>query len=124
MLEKAEIRPETPAGAPPIKVLFNPSQYGFDGSNRFSETPVVGQTAPILQYTRGNARSMSMELFFDTYEDGSDVRTHTNRIYELLNVEATSHRPPVVTFAWGGLTFRCMVERVSGRFTLFLDSGV
>jgi LysM repeat protein len=124
VLEKAEIRPETPAGAQPIKALFNPSQYGFDGSNQFSETPVVGQTAPILQYTRGNARSMSMELFFDTYEDGSDVRAHTDRIYQLLNVEATTHRPPVVTFAWGGLTFRCMVERVSGRFTLFLDSGV
>jgi hypothetical protein len=124
VLEKAEIRPETPAGTRPIKVLFNPTQYGFDSSNQFSETPVVGQTAPILQYTRGNARALSMDLFFDTYEAGTDVRRHTDRIYKLLDVEPTTHRPPVVKFAWGGLTFRCMVERVSGRFTLFLDSGV
>jgi LysM repeat protein len=124
VLEKAEIRPETPAGARPIKVLFNPTQYGFDGSNQFSETPVVGQTAPILQYTRGNSRSLSMELLFDTYEQGTDVRVHTNKIYKLLDVEPTSHRPPIVKFAWGGFTFRCLVERVSGRFTLFLDSGV
>ena len=39
-------------------------------------------------------------------------------------MEPTTHRPPVVKFAWGGLSFRCLVERVSGRFTLFLDSGV
>ena len=65
-----------------------------------------------------------MELFFDTYEQREDVRRHTNRIYELLDVDPKSHRPPVVKFAWGGFSFRCMVERVSGRFTLFLDSGV
>jgi LysM repeat protein len=124
MLEKALIRPETPSGARPIAVLFNPTQYGFDGSNQLSETPVVGQTAPILQYTRGNSRSLSMELFFDTYEQRTDVRRHTDRIYKLLDIEPTSHRPPVVHFAWGGLDFRCLVERVSGRFTLFLDSGV
>lgn len=127
MVEKAEIRPETPAGALPIQVLFNPTQYGFDSSNQFAETPVVGQAAPILQYTRGNARTMSMELFFDTYESGigsRDVRRHTDRIYQLLEVEPTTHRPPVVKFAWGGLSFRCLVERVSGKFTLFLDSGV
>ena len=124
MLEKAELRPESPPGTPPIRVLFNPTQYNLDGGNRYAETAFVGQTAPLLQYTGGNARSMSLELFFDTYEDGTDVRRHTDRIYGLLDVEATTHRPPIVTFAWGSLTFRCLVERVAGRFTLFLDSGV
>jgi LysM repeat protein len=67
---------------------------------------------------------MSLELLFDTYEDRTDVRRHTDRIYQLLEVEPTTHRPPIVKFAWGGLTFRALVEKVTGRFTLFLDSGV
>jgi LysM repeat protein len=124
MLEKARIRPETPAGSRPIEVLFNPTQYGLESSSQYAETAVLGLSAPILQYTRGNSRSLSMELFFDTYEQRTDVRRHTDGIYKLLDVEASTHRPPIVHFAWGRLDFRCVVERVSGRFTLFLDSGV
>lgn len=122
-LEKALIRPETPSGAEPIVVLFNPTQYGVDSSNQLSETPVVGLSAPILQYVRGNARSLSVEFFFDTYEQRTDVRDHTDRVYDLLAVESSTHAPPVCTFTWGRFNFRCLVQSVNGRFTLFLDDG-
>ncbi|HEY1370509.1 MAG TPA: LysM peptidoglycan-binding domain-containing protein [Gaiellaceae bacterium] len=122
-LEKALIKPETPSGAPPIPVLFNPTRYGLESSNQFSEQAVVGLGSPILQYVRGNARSLSMELFFDTYEQASDVRQHTDRIYGLLGIERSTHVPPVCTFTWGQFSLRCVVERVSGSFTLFLDDG-
>jgi hypothetical protein len=122
-LEKALITPEAPQGAQPIAVLFNPTQYGLDSSNQFAETPVVGLNTPILQYVRGNASSLSMELFFDTYEQQSDVREHTNRIYALLAVETSTHVPPVCTFTWGRFSFRGVLEKVNGKFTLFLDDG-
>lgn len=123
MLEKAQIRPETPAGARPITVLFNPNQYTFTAQANTQPTPVPGQGAPVLQYTGGTSRTLGMTLFFDTYEHGTDVRDHTDRIYELLEVEATTHRPPVLNFAWGGFTFRCILESVTGSFVLFLDDG-
>lgn len=119
-LTKATITPEDGG---PIKVLFNPNQYSLDRGNQIAEMGVPGMAAPVLQYVRGNARKLSMELFFDTYETGDDVRTHTNKIYGLLDIVASKHRPPLCTFAWGQFNLKCLVESVSGKFTLFLEDG-
>lgn len=107
----------------PIHVLFNPTQYSLDQANTLAEIGVPGLAAPILQYVRGNGRTLSMELFFDTYEQQEDVRDHTGRVYGLLNIRGPLHRPPVCTFTWGAFNFDCVVERVGGRFTLFLADG-
>jgi hypothetical protein len=127
---KAMITPLDPPG-PDIPVLYNPNQYSFEKGVQLAEMGVPGLGAPILQYVRGNARSLSMELFFDTYETGEDVRTYTNELYALMNVESETHVPAICRFAWGPgkwgkrdeASFRCIVERVSGRFTLFLPDG-
>ena len=119
-LEKAVI---TPSGGRGIPVLFNPTQYGLDKSNQIAEIGIPGLGAPILQYVRGNTRTLSMELFFDTYEQQTDVREHTDRIYELLAIDADTHVPPVCTFTWGAFNFDCVLDRVGGRFTLFLSDG-
>lgn len=121
MLEKALILPE--GAEPPIPVLFNPTQYSLEQGNQIAEVGVPGLGSPLLQYVRGNGRTLSMELFFDTYEQRSDVRFYTTRVYSLMDVRGTLRRPPVVTFAWGTFQFRCVVERVGGRFTLFLEDG-
>ncbi|CAG1003592.1 hypothetical protein MYXO_03219 [Myxococcaceae bacterium] len=119
-LEKASITPE---GGEAIPVLFNPAQYSLDHGNQIAEIGIPGLGAPILQYVRGNARSLGLDLFFDTYEQQSDVREYTDRIYGLLGIQADTHVPPIVIFAWGSFNFRCVLERVGGRFTLFLSDG-
>jgi LysM repeat protein len=119
-LEKAII---TPNGGQPIPVLFNPTQYSLDKSNQIAEIGIPGLGAPILQYVRGNVRTLSMELFFDTYEQQTDVREHTNQIYELLAIDSGTHVPPVCTFTWGEFNFEFVLDRVGGRFTLFLSDG-
>jgi LysM repeat protein len=119
-LEKAII---TPHGGQPIPVLFNPTQYSLDKSNQIAEIGIPGLGAPILQYVRGNVRTLSMELFFDTYEQQTDVREHTNQIYELLAIDSGTHVPPVCTFTWGEFNFEFVLDRVGGRFTLFLSDG-
>jgi nucleoid-associated protein YgaU len=120
-LEKATI---TPDGGDAIKVLFNPTEYTLDQSNQVAESPIPGLRAPILQYIHGNVRTLSMDLYFDTYEQQTDVRDETNKIYGLLGIAASTHVPPICSFEWGSLKFRCVLERVGGRFTLFLSSGV
>lgn len=119
-LTKANITPENGSAIP---VLFNPTQYSLNRGVQIAETAVPGLNAPLLQFVRGNTRTLSMELFFDTYEDGKDVRTHTSRIYGLLDIVPSLHRPPVCTFAWGKFSFTCVLESVSGQFTLFLKDG-
>jgi Contractile injection system tube protein/LysM domain len=122
-LAKAEIRPETPPGAPAIPVLFNPGRYSLDASNQIAEIGVPGLPAPLLQFVRGGSRTLTMQLFFDTYEASADVRRHTDAVYGLLDIEPTTHAPPVCEFRWGRVRFRSVVERVSGQFTLFLADG-
>jgi Contractile injection system tube protein/LysM domain len=127
---KATITPLDPPGAD-IPVLYNPNQYSFEKGIQLAEMGVPGLGAPIIQYVRGNARTLSMELFFDTYELGEDVRTYTNELYALMNVESETHVPAICRFTWGPgkwgkrdeASFRCVIERVSGRFTLFLADG-
>jgi nucleoid-associated protein YgaU len=122
-LARAEILPEAPPGAPPIAVLFNPGRYGIDAANQIAEIGVPGLAGPILQFVRGNSRTLTMQLLFDTYEDGTDVRDHTDAVYGLLDIEATTHAPPVCEFRWGRVQFRGVLERVNGQFTLFLPDG-
>jgi nucleoid-associated protein YgaU len=106
-----------------IPVLFNPTQYTLDKGNQIAEIGIPGLGSPILQYVRGNSRTLTMELFFDTYEQQTDVREYTNKIYGLLGIERERHVPPICTFWWSDFNFRCILERVGGRFTLFLANG-
>src|SRR5215218_3686992 len=64
-----------------------------------------------------------MELYLDTYEERYPVTAHTSAIYGLLAIDPATHAPPITTFQWGSFVFRCVVERVSGSFTLFLADG-
>jgi hypothetical protein len=121
-LVHARIVPER-RGAQPIPVLFNPTNYSLDKTNTLTETRSQGSSSPITSFSQGNARVLSLELFCDTYELRLDVRTFTDEIYRLLAIDPGEHRPPLCRFVWGKFVFRCMVERVAGRFTLFLPDG-
>lgn len=119
-LEKAFIQL---ASGRQIPVLFNPTQYSLEKSNQIAEIGIPGLSSPILQYVYGNNRTLTMDLFFDTYEQQTDVRDYTNQIYGLLRIEEETHVPPICTFTWSDFSFRSVVQRVSGRFTLFLADG-
>ena len=118
--EKAEIRPLS--GGPPIRVQFNPTEYELESSIALNEKSVVG-SKPDVQFAHASPDRLSMELLFDTYEQGTDVRSLTDRVYKLAAIDPSLHRPPIVEFVWARFRLRCWVESVSGRFTLFLDTG-
>src|SRR4051812_21369481 len=65
-------------------VMYNPEELHLEQGNTFAEVGVPGLNASPVQYVRGKARAVTMELFFDTYETGRDVRTHTAPIVALL----------------------------------------
>lgn len=107
-----------------VSVLFNPTEYSVEKGNQFAEISIPGLEAPLLQFTRGNARTLSMDLFLDTTESNEDVRTHLRKITALLDIQADTHAPPVCEFVWGGGdTFRGVLEKASQRFTMFLSDG-
>jgi nucleoid-associated protein YgaU len=121
-LEKATIEPHI-GETGSIEVLFNPTEYRLSRSNQFAEVAIPGLAAPLLQFGRGNARTLSMRLFFDTYEKGSDVRDHTIKIIKLLEIDPELHAPPVCSFVWGNFKFTGILERADQQFVLFLSNG-
>ncbi len=126
-LEHATIEVVQPSGGgAPIEVLFNPREYKLARSNQFSEVAVPGLASPPLQFGRGNARTLAMQLFFDTYtyEWGIDVQTYTDKILALLEINAELHAPPICKFTWGKkLQFVGVLERADQTFTLFQPDG-
>jgi len=110
-------------------VLFNPAEYTLEVSNSWEEPP-KSKGKPELQFTNQSMKKLTMELFFDTYEQGEDVRTHTARVARLMNVcigTGDGKRPPRVEIAWGGSSddfpFIGVLESLKQQFVLFLPNG-
>lgn len=131
-LEKATIT-NTVSGQR-FPVLFNPEEYSLKRDIGYAPAAVFGLSAPILQFVSGNQQTLDMELLLDTYEEhreggrivaqgGADVRGLTAKITDLMNVDPTTHAPPVLLFAWASLTFTCVLSRVTQRFIMFLPDG-
>jgi nucleoid-associated protein YgaU len=131
-LEKARIKQLVPDG-PEIAVLFNPTEYRVSKSNKFAEVAVPGLGATMLQFGHGNAQTLAMQLFFDTYDPQSadikypknqDVRLRTRRVTDLLKINGELHAPPIIQFSWGNFVFVGVMQQADVRFNLFLPSGV
>src|SRR5438093_9242793 len=106
-----------------ITVMFNPADYSFDVANTFAEIGIPGLRTPPIQYVRGNARTLKMELFFDSYEARTDVRVKTLQFTALLDPESVTKAPPILLFNWGGFSLNCVLDSVAQRFTMFLEDG-
>jgi nucleoid-associated protein YgaU len=106
-----------------VPVMYNPEEYRLEQGNDFAEVGIPGLDAPPLQYVRGKARVLTMDLFFDSYEQGQDVRDHTERIVRLLQTTPRTHAPPILLFTMGHFAFRCVLVDASQRFTMFLRDG-
>ena len=107
----------------PIRALFNPKEYTVSKSVPWNPHSASGLDAPEMQFTTGQGESLSLELFFDTYEDKSNVRAHTDRLHDLALIDASLHRPPLLIVTWGKLRFQGVVESINHRFTMFLEDG-
>ena len=117
-----------------IPVMFNPEEYTVNREINYARTAVPGLSAPIVQFVNGNAQTLDMELFVDSYERhrasnrvlaeaGDDVRAQVRRITDLMNIEPSTHAPPVLLFTWSSLSFTCVLTRANQRFIMFLPDG-
>ena len=133
----------------PIPVNYNPTEYTLSKGAQLAEVAIPGLDSPILQFVRGQTETLSLDLFFDSTEAGMDdsamsVTSLTDQFYQLIKIDGTTHAPPICFFAWGtefpgqrayasmGIGtgsqqrhgFKCVVESVRQRFTLFSPQGL
>lgn len=106
-----------------ISVMFNPEEFQLDQGNTFAEVGIPGLNAPPIQYIRGRARTLTMDLFFDTYETNQDVRLYTDQVVNLLKALPQTKAPPVLLFSMGRFNFQCVLVDAGQRYTMFLRDG-
>jgi hypothetical protein len=129
-----------------LPVRFNPTEYTLSKGAQFAEVQIPGLDSPILQFVHGQTETLSLDLFFDTTEFGIDdeatsVTTLTDQFYSMIKIDGTTHAPPICFFAWGSEFpgqrtysamgtgsqqrngFKCIVDSVRQRFTLFSPQG-
>jgi predicted Zn-dependent protease len=116
---------------PPITCMFNPKEYTFSKRNRLTQGKNSGKDMPQMEFGTGKPASLKMQLFFDTYVTGQDVREYTDAIWALAMIDESlkdpktqKARPPLVRFQWGKTwSFEAVLTRITQKFTLFLDTG-
>ena len=123
---------ETEDGAE-INVQFNPSEYNISRTVSYADKKIMGTDSPFIQFVAGEAESLKITLMFDTYipptvnnpeEAGTDVRMKTLEITKLLEINPSKHRPPLVKFRYGSLSFKGVITDIAQTFTMFLANGI
>jgi nucleoid-associated protein YgaU len=113
-----------------IAVLFNPEEYTVNRDLTYAQLAVPGLSAPVVQFVHGNAQTIDLQLFVDSYEASkqaaaaSDVRALTNKVVSLMDIAPSLHAPPPVIFAWGSLTFTCVITKCAQHFIMFRADGI
>src|SRR5215207_9951008 len=100
-----------------IAVMYNPEELRLDQGNTFAEVGIPGLPSSPVQYVRGRARTLSMELFFDTYEvtvplfpgRRPDVRIFSGQVVRLLDPDPRTKAPPILLFSLGQMQFQCVL---------------
>ncbi|MGB8770736.1 MAG: LysM peptidoglycan-binding domain-containing protein [Candidatus Korobacteraceae bacterium] len=134
---------------PVVSVSFNPTEYTLNKAAQIAEIAIPGLDSPVLQFVRGQTETLTLDLFFDSTDAGMDdsatsVTKQTDQFYQLIKIDGKLHAPPVCFFSWGPefpgnrsyasmgngtgsqqrYGFKCIVESVRQRFTLFNSQGV
>lgn len=130
-LAKLKILIETAPGTfgKEVQVLYNPNKVTMTKAAKWSLVPAAERDSPTSQFTYGEPATLTMELFFDTYETGQDVQDYTREVFYLTTIEKHGdlHRPPLCRLAWGLYSFgdfQWVVTNLVQNFTLFRDNGI
>lgn len=126
----------------PIEVDYAPAEMAFSKAMQFADVAVPGLELPLVQFIRGDAETLSLELFFDSTAEGTGgaavaVTEKVAAFQKMVSVQGDLHTPPLVVVSWGedfpgpamggyerpAQEFKAVVLSVARRFTLFNPDG-
>lgn len=126
----------------PIEVDYAPAEMAFTKAMQFADVAVPGLELPLVQFVRGDAETLSLELFFDSTQDGTgaaatSVADKVIAFQKMVSIQGDLHTPPLVIVSWGAdfpgpamggyetaaTEFKAVVLSVARRFTLFSPDG-
>jgi len=131
-----------PSGTP-LTVHFNPTSLVYSVENSVSQQSGNPKKA---QYVAQFSGKLTMDLQFDTTDNGSDVRTYTNQVALFMQASANASAaaqnaappsansgsssgpppkaPPVLQFQWGTYIFQGIMDSFKETIDFFSADGV
>ncbi len=132
-LVKAKIEPQEGGGynaevgevemVAAVEAHFNPKEYTVTKSVTWNQHKGSAKDRPMVQFTTGQPKKLSVTLFFDGYEKGESVRDACERLIRMAEMDVILHRPPEVLFSWEKEKFLGVFDNVSVAYQMFLASG-
>jgi hypothetical protein len=131
-----------------VRAQYNPKELQIDkavpwgdhkpNNGRSGHAPGPGRPTPPqadLEFNGKPARSMTVELLFDAYEEGTSIEPDIKLLEELSSVQQPTadepelRRPHHCVVAWGPANdamepFRCVIESLSVKYTMWDRNGL
>jgi Contractile injection system tube protein len=123
-------RNPTESGAP-IDVQFNPASLRLQMTNNVEGGKTT--TRPVEQHTGTSSDTLTLELVFDTADEGTtqsprNVRERTAEVAKFVRPKdgsgGSKQTPPRVRFQWGDFLFEGVMTSYSEDLDLFASTGV
>lgn len=122
-LVKARLTNASVANAEPVEVMFNPDLLTVTTNILYPDISVPGLRTPLLQFIRGEARTLAAELFLDQSNTGESLAAKLEELRAFVTIDSELHAPPVCRFEWGDTTFTGVMAEFSERFQMFDETG-
>lgn len=113
-----------------VPCMFNPYEYTLTKQNEYDLGYTKGKNIPRVRFKQGGTQTLRLRLFFDTYAEGTDVRQHTDPLWQMMMIDEdkTNQRtgkgePPHCIFRWGRFEFEAVITAMTQKMTLFLKDG-
>jgi len=118
-----------------VEAQYNPKELQIDKTvpwQKKSQANKSGGTGIQLEFTGAEGRSMTLELLFDGYETNTPIGDKVETLNTMASVlepdsaDETKRRPHLCVVTWGTVIpnkFRCVIESLSTKYTMFSDQG-
>jgi hypothetical protein len=114
-----------------VNFMFNPFEFSISKTNTWTNRPVTGINVPLVTFKNGGAMGLTLNLYFDTTRNPSDVRAFTAPLWKMMMIDEEQAdpttgkgEPPPVAFEWGGLYFKAIITTMTETFLLFDPDGI
>jgi hypothetical protein len=116
-----------------VQAQYNPKELQIDKSVPWQKNPQSNKSPDKgiqLEFTGAEGRSMSVEMLFDGFERKASVAGPIGDLNTLASpreagsTDENKRRPHLCVVTWGALpSFRCVIESLSVKYTMFGEDG-
>jgi len=121
-------------GSLQVSAQYNPKELQIDMTVPWQKKSQANKSNEIgiqLEFAGAEGRSMTLELLFDGYEKGQSIASKVKDLMTMASVidpnekDETKRRPHLCVVTWGATVpkFKCVIESLSTKYTMFSDKG-